>query len=192
VWRINSSAKRLYLTFDDGPIPTITPWVLEQLATYGAKATFFCVGDNIRKHPALFEQLKQQKHSIGNHTYHHLDGWRTSFHDYMKDVQKCQALTKTNLFRPPYGRLSPRQALALQKTYKIVMWEVLAGDFDTQMTAEACIQNITKVTVNGSIIVLHDSQKAWPRLQKTLPFILDYYTKRGFDFCGVSTAATVG
>lgn len=185
--------KTLYLTFDDGPIPEITPWVLEQLALHNAKATFFCVGDNIRKHPDIFEQVKAAGHSIGNHTYHHLHGWKIAVENYLKDVADCQVLTKTNLFRPPYGELTPKIAKALQKLgYTIVLWEVTTWDFEPKLSAATCTQKIISTATDGSIILLHDNLKSWDRLKETLPTILAHYTKLGFSFESIPTTALGG
>ncbi len=187
LWRFPSEKqKKIYLTFDDGPIPNITPWVLQQLEQYQAKATFFCVGANIEKNPSIYQQIKAQGHTIGNHTYQHLNGWKTNTKDYLADVQKCQNLTQTKLFRPPYGRLSPSQAKALNQDYTLVIWDVIAGDFDPNITGEQCRNNIVKNAVDGSIIVLHDSLKSWKRLEFVLPKILEYYTNLGFEFAAIS------
>lgn len=189
LWRMPlKEQKTLYLTFDDGPIPEITPWILEQLAEYNAKATFFCVGDNIRKHPEIFEQVKAAGHSIGNHTYHHLHGWKTPIADYIQNVNDCQKLTQTNLFRPPYGEITPKIAKKLQeKGYKIVLWEVTTWDFEPKLTATICTQKIISTATDGSIILLHDNVKSWDRIQETLPMILAHYTRLGFSFESIAT-----
>ncbi|MCO4291845.1 polysaccharide deacetylase family protein [Solitalea sp. MAHUQ-68] len=181
-WNYPRTEKVLYLTFDDGPIPEVTPFVVEQLKKYGAKATFFCIGDNVRKHPEVFELVKKNGHSIGNHTFNHLNGWHTQTNEYLKNIQKCQELTKSYLFRPPYGKIRPTQILDLKKHYKIVMWDVLSGDFDLKLTPEECLENVIKHTENGSIIVFHDSLKAEPRLRHTLPLALAHWAKLGYKF----------
>ena len=135
-WKVPSEDKVIYLTFDDGPIPDVTPWVLEQLAQYNAKATFFCVGDNIEKHPEVFEQVRAAGHSIGNHSFNHLNGWSSDNIPYFHNIRHCANLTKTILFRPPYGKLRPRQTQFLLRHYRIVMWDVLSGDFDPNITEE--------------------------------------------------------
>ncbi len=192
LWRMPATIPpTLYLTFDDGPIPDITPWILEQLEQYQAKATFFCVGDNIRKYPAIFEQVKAAGHTIGNHTYHHLDGWKTSTADYLQNVADCQQLTQSNLFRPPYGKITPRQAAALFEQYKIVLWEITTWDFEASLSANDCTQKIIKNATNGSIILLHDNVKSWNRLKETLPAILEHYTKAGFSFGALDAAIVV-
>lgn len=178
--------KRIYLTFDDGPIPIITPWVLEQLAQYQAKATFFCVGANIEKNPAVFQQVLDAGHRIGNHTFNHLNAWKTTSADYFQNIEKCQQLTNTKLFRPPYGKLWFGQTKRLQQDYKIVLWEVIAGDFDPTISKEQCWQNILQNTSDGAIIVLHDSKKSWERLEYVLPQLLKHYSDLGFVFEAIS------
>ena len=183
-WRVESEAERptLYLTFDDGPIPQLTPWVLEQLEQYDAKATFFCVGNNVRRHPEVLRQVVAAGHTVGNHTTHHLDGWKTDNVPYFHDVRNCAVKLKTSLFRPPYGRLKPTQIQFLQRHYDIVMWDVLSGDFDPELTAEDCFDNVTQNARSGSIVVLHDSLKAEEKLRQFLPRLLRHYTERGFAF----------
>ena len=172
LWRQTRQEKVLYLTFDDGPIPIITPWVLKQLEEYNAKGTFFCVGDNVKKHPKVFEAVKSAGHSVGNHTMNHLNGWTTDNLTYLHNTRHCARLVDSNLFRPPYGRLKPKQAEFLQRHYNIVMWDVLSGDFDENISGEDCFQNVLKNTSSGSIIVFHDSIKAFPRLEYVLPKVL--------------------
>lgn len=181
-WRVPTQEKVLYLTFDDGPVPEITPWVLEQLQQYNAKATFFCVGDNIRKYPEVFEQVKESGHAIGNHTYHHLNGWSSENINYFHDIRHCAHLTQSSLFRPPYGRLKSKQAQFLQRHYRIVMWDVLSGDFDPSISADQCFNNVIQNAQEGSIVVFHDSQKAWSKLYEVLPKVLAYYTAKGYKF----------
>lgn len=181
-WRIPSDEKVLYLTFDDGPIPEVTPWVLELLAEYNAKATFFCVGDNIRKHPEVFKQVKEAGHSVGNHTFNHLNGWNTENIPYFHNVRHCASLTHSALFRPPYGRLKPKQAQFLQRHYRIVMWDVLSGDFDANISTEQCLDNVINNAKPGSIVVFHDSLKAVEKLQYVLPKVLDHFTQKGYNF----------
>lgn len=186
-WRMPGQQKALYLTFDDGPIPEITPWVLEQLRAYNARATFFCVGDNVRKYPHIFEQLVDEGHTVGNHTYHHLNGWASDNLTYFHDVRHCARAVRSELFRPPYGRLKPRQAQFLQRHYRIVMWDVLSGDFDPEISAEQCLNNVIDHAVAGSIVVFHDSRKAWPKLQTVLPRVLDHFQAKGFTFQSLET-----
>lgn len=188
-WHIPTQDKTIYLTFDDGPIPEVTPWVLEQLAQYNAKGTFFCVGDNVKKHPHIFEQVMADGHSVGNHTFNHLDGWQTDNIAYFHNIRHCANLVDSKLFRPPYGRLKPKQAQFLQRHYRIVMWDVLSGDFDQNISREKCLENILSSTRNGSIIVLHDSVKAQERLEYVLPRTLDHFSKLGYQFSAIEQIA---
>ncbi len=185
LWNEDRDKRIIYLTFDDGPIPVVTPFVLKILKQYQAKATFFCIGDNIRKHPDVFEQLKADGHAIGNHTFHHLKGWKTNDDTYIKDMLACQELTQSMLFRPPYGRIKKSQAKALQNLYsdlKIIMWDVLSGDFDMSLEPQNCLKNVIKHTENGSIVVFHDSLKAFNRLEYVLPRAMEYWSKEGYSF----------
>lgn len=181
-WRIPTREKVLYLTFDDGPIPAVTPWVLEQLEAFQAKATFFCVGDNIRKHPEVFNQVVEKGHAVGNHTFNHLNGWQTENISYFHNVRHCANLAHSVLFRPPYGRLKPKQAQFLQRHYRIVMWDVLSGDFDPKLSEEQCLANVVNNAEEGSIVVFHDSLKAEDKLRNVLPKVLEYFTERGYVF----------
>lgn len=181
-WTIPTTDKVIYLTFDDGPIPEVTPWVLEQLAVYNAKATFFCVGDNVKKHPDVFEQVIHQGHKVGNHTYNHLNGWATDKMTYFHNVRHCANVVASSLFRPPYGRLKPSQAQFLQRHYRIVMWDILSGDFDPNISAEQCYQNVVGKAAAGSIVVFHDSIKASKKLKYVLPKVMAHYHALGFRF----------
>lgn len=181
-WRIPTAEKVIYLTFDDGPIPVVTPWVMEELAVYDAKATFFCVGDNVKKHPAIFQQLLDAGHAVGNHTFNHLNGWATEKLTYFHNIRHCANLVKSNLFRPPYGRLRPSQAQFLQRHYRIVMWDVLSGDFDPTISPEQCYQNVVNKARPGSIVVMHDSLKAEENLRYVLPKVLKYFHEAGYRF----------
>lgn len=184
-WNKTRKEKIIYLTFDDGPIPDVTPFVLKTLKDFDAKATFFCIGDNIRKHPEIFEQLKKDGHQIGNHTYNHLKGWKTTDDVYLENFKKCQEKTNTNLFRPPYGRIKKSQIKKIRSIHpkvKIIMWDVLSGDFDIKLSPEKCYKNVINNTQNGSIIVFHDSLKAFDRLKYTLPLVLQYFKDRGYQF----------
>ena len=181
-WRIPTSEKKIYLTFDDGPIPEVTPWVLEQLAKFNAKATFFCVGENIRKYPEVFRMLIEQGHSIGNHTFNHLDGWATDNMTYFHNVRRSAKVTRTVLFRPPYGKLKPKQAQFLQRHYRVIMWDVLSGDFDKNLDEETCYRNVVDNTSPGSIVVFHDSLKAENKLKYVLPKVLEHFSTLGYSF----------
>lgn len=181
-WNKSRKEKKVYLTFDDGPIPELTPYVLEVLRKYNIKATFFCVGENIAKHPKLFEQVKNEGHRIGNHTYNHLKGWGEENGNYLENVEQCQQLTETNLFRPPYGRAKKSQLKELRKDYEIIMWDVLSGDFDLSLSPEKCLKNVLDNTKNGSIIVFHDNIKAIPRVEYALPKAIETLLSRGYVF----------
>lgn len=181
-WRIPSQEKNLYLTFDDGPIPEVTPWVLEQLAAYDAKGTFFCVGDNIRKNPATFQAVIDAGHAVGSHTFNHLDGWTNDNIPYFHNVRHSANMVDSVLFRPPYGRLKPKQAQFLMRHYRIVMWDVLSGDFDSNISKEQCLKNVTSNAANGSIVVFHDSLKAIDRLEYALPRVLEHFSSLGYTF----------
>jgi len=181
-WRYQTRDKVLYLTFDDGPTPEATPEILEILQRYNAKATFFCVGDNISKYPGLFKTLQDKGHQVGSHTFNHLSGWTTANPDYYQNVRKAAKLVKTPLFRPPYGRITPNQTKFLSKHYRIVMWDVLSGDFDQTLSPETCLQNVVKNSKNGSIVVFHDSQKSKDLVLEVLPQVLSHFGKKGYRF----------
>jgi peptidoglycan/xylan/chitin deacetylase (PgdA/CDA1 family) len=178
----SASGKRLYLTFDDGPIPELTPWVLAQLKAYNAKATFFCVGANVQKHPSIYQSILDQGHAVGNHTFSHCNGWKKSANLYLEEVQQCSKFVQSNLFRPPYGKLMPRQYRRLKKQYNIIMWDVIAGDFDARLSAQQCLENILNNAKSGSIVVLHDSLKAKQKLIEVLPLVLAHYQRQGYAF----------
>ncbi len=181
-WKVNVDEPVMYLTFDDGPVPEITDWVLDELAKHDAKASFFCVGLNVKKHPALFERIKAEGHAIGNHTYQHLNGWDSENIPYFHDVRHCANLVKSELFRPPYGKLKPKQVQFLQRHYQIIMWDVLSGDFDQTLDKEKCFMNVVNNATQGSIIVFHDSYKAEQNLKYTLPKVLKYFSNLGYRF----------
>ncbi|RXG14137.1 peptidoglycan/xylan/chitin deacetylase (PgdA/CDA1 family) [Leeuwenhoekiella aestuarii] len=182
------SQKKLYLTFDDGPIPEVTPWVLDTLRQYRAQATFFCIGENITKHPHIFQKLIDSEHSIGNHTYNHLKGWEYGKTIYVENMVKAEAEieihTKTQkLFRPPYGKIRRNQAKAIQKRgYEIIMYDVIAYDWEQGISGESCAANIIKNAESGSIIVFHDSFKAEKNMKYALPKVLDHFSKLGYTF----------
>jgi peptidoglycan-N-acetylglucosamine deacetylase len=187
VWDIPNAENKIYLTFDDGPIPEITEWVIEELKKHNAKATFFCIGHNIEKHPDIFKKLINEGHSVGNHTFNHLNGWQTSTDDYFENFKHCEtAICKLqsancNLFRPPYGKIKKSQSRKLRQLgYKIIMWDVLSADYDTTITPEKCLENVLKNVKSGSIVVFHDSLKAFPNLEYTLPKALKFWKEKGF------------
>lgn len=189
-WSFFSDRKEIYLTFDDGPIPEVTEFVLNQLNKFNAKATFFCIGDNIRKHPAVFSRIINEGHSVGNHTFNHLNGWKSSNTAYIENTSKCESLLphqKTKLFRPPYGKVKRKQAKQLLASdYKIIMWDVLSADFDSSITKEKCLQNVLENVQNGSIIVFHDSIKASDKLYYALPKVLKEFSQKGYDFKAIT------
>lgn len=186
LWEGPSAGKSIYLTFDDGPVPGITDWVLEELAKRGQVATFFMVGDNVRKHPELAREVLARGHRVGNHTDHHLHGWRSSCRDYLQDVADCdEALSsvlgvQTTLFRPPYGELGPRQARSLAKNKKIVMWSLLSYDFDPSLVPTQLLKEVKEKTAPGKILVFHDQQKTKVKLQQVLPDYLDFLVQEGY------------
>jgi peptidoglycan/xylan/chitin deacetylase (PgdA/CDA1 family) len=182
LWHKNRDKRTLYLTFDDGPIPNVTPSILKILKEHKIKATFFCVGENIHKYPEIFNQILKDGHAVGNHTYHHLKGWETPKDDYLIDIEKCQKHTKSNLFRPPYGRATRSQYSELKKFYEIVMWDIMSGDFDTSISPKKCLKNVLKHSKNGSIIVFHDNLKAESRVLYALPRAIQHWLKQGYEF----------
>jgi peptidoglycan/xylan/chitin deacetylase (PgdA/CDA1 family) len=184
-WNKTRNEKVIYLTFDDGPIPDVTTFVLKTLKDFNAKATFFCIGDNIMKHPEVFAEIKKDSHQIGNHTFNHLKGWKTTDSVYLENFEKCQQITDTNLFRPPYGRIKKTQIKDIKSIIpemQIIMWDVLSGDFDVNLSPESCYKNVVRNTRNGSVIVFHDSLKAFDRLKYALPLVLKYFSDRGYQF----------
>lgn len=186
VWNVPTNEKVLHLTFDDGPIPEITPWVLSLLKKHDAKGTFFCVGENVEKHPEIFKQILEEGHQVGNHTYNHKSGWASDNLDFFHNVRKCARLVKSELFRPPYGRLKPKQIQFLQRHYSIVMWDVLSGDFDPSISADQCFQNVVSKVKPGSIVVFHDSLKAEGKLRNVLPRVLTHFAMKGYRFESLS------
>ncbi|MCB0716586.1 MAG: polysaccharide deacetylase family protein [Chitinophagaceae bacterium] len=191
IWKIPVKEKTIYLSFDDGPHPVATPFVLDTLKKYNAKACFFCIGKNVEAEPAIYQRILAEGHSVGNHTQHHLNGWATKNSIYVKDVQMAAQNIESFLFRPPYGKLRNRQAKMLRKAFsekklKIIMWDVLSGDFDTAVSAQKCGEALRKNAIPGSIIVFHDSEKAWQKLQIVLPAFLEEFSKRGFLFKAIT------
>lgn len=211
VWSYASKENVLYLTFDDGPTPEITEWTLNELAKYKAKATFFCIGKNIGKYPEIFQKIIEEKHTVGNHTNNHLNGWKTSTEEYLKNIEESEKYFEENrksfilslsaslktssvegqnrkLFRPPYGKITLSQSRKLRKKgYKIIMWDVLSADFDTTISNEKCLENVIRNIQNGSIIVFHDSVKASEKLKFVLPKVLEYYSYQGFIFKSIGS-----
>ncbi len=206
IWDIPTTSKTIYLTFDDGPTPEITSWTLNILKQYNAKATFFCIGSNIEKHPSIFQDVINNNHAIGNHTYNHIKGWQTKTKDYLKNIDLCESVFKSqtskqtkianpktsikkyqsksvNLFRPPYGQIKPKQGRKLIGLgYKIVMWDVLSFDWDATVSPETCLNRVITKATSGSIIVFHDSIKASKNMQYALPKVLEHFSKKGYTF----------
>ncbi|MCU0420971.1 MAG: polysaccharide deacetylase family protein [Cyclobacteriaceae bacterium] len=186
-WRMPGNTKTIYLTFDDGPVPEVTPWVLEQLRTYQAKATFFCIGDNVQKHPRVLAQVLAEGHAIGNHTFHHVKGWATGTAQYCEEVKACDdALAQhgvggQTLFRPPYGRITRAQIRQL-RTRTVVMWDVLTHDYNAALKAETILRGSLAAVREGSIVVFHDSRKAQKNLQGVLPRFLQQCREQGYAF----------
>lgn len=178
--------KTVYLTFDDGPMPIITPWVLDQLESRGIRATFFMVGDNVYKYPHIYEKVVESGHEVGNHTYHHLQGLSTSTDDYLEDTLEAHALIGSELFRPPHGHMGPLQNRALSARFRTIMWDVVTRDYSTLMTPEQVLANVKRYTRDGSIIVFHDSIKAWDKLSYALPKALDWLLEQGYTFATIS------
>jgi peptidoglycan/xylan/chitin deacetylase (PgdA/CDA1 family) len=209
IWNRKDAGKTIYLTFDDGPHETITPFVLDLLKNYEAKATFFCIGKNVQAHPSIYNRIIREGHAVGNHTFNHLNGWQTVDATYINNIKQAATLISSNLFRPPYGRIKKSQAKELSKRqegnskleeasnrnathhpvlptphspFTIIMWDVLSGDFDTTLSPDKCLANVLRYTTNGSIIVFHDSTKAWDRMSYALPKVLEHFGKLGFAF----------
>ena len=198
VWDVPTNNKVIYLTFDDGPTPEITNWTLSILKQYNAKATFFCIGKNIKNHPEVFQNILHNKHAIGNHTQNHIKGWKTKAKEYLRNVNEAQNVLNSqitnllaenhnsksvNLFRPPYGQITPKQGKnIMQLGYKIIMWDVLSFDWDKNVTQETCFKNVVSKAKNGSIIVFHDSVKASKNMQYALPKVLEYFSEKGYAF----------
>ncbi len=182
IWRINETEKSVYLTFDDGPIPEITPWVLDLLDKYNIKATFFCVGDNVRKYPEIYKDVINRGHCVGNHTFHHLQGLRSMTKNYALNVDLAARYIKSDFFRPPHGHMRINQFFRLRKKYKIIMWDVVTRDYSWRVDAKQVFENVKKYTRNGSIIVFHDSIKAEPRMKEALPKSIEWLLEQGYSF----------
>jgi peptidoglycan-N-acetylglucosamine deacetylase len=185
VWEIHDREKILYLSFDDGPHPLATPFVLDELKKYGARATFFCLGKNVAGYPPIYKRILTEGHRVGNHTHDHLNGWKSADKKYLSNIQQAAGYIDSNLFRPPYGRITAFQAACLREApfqYKIIMWSVLSADFDRTISPAKCLRNVTRNAGPGSIVVFHDSEKAFERLQGALPGVLHYFSERGYRF----------
>lgn len=188
IWKLNTP-DTIFLTFDDGPTPDVTEFVLNELKKYHAPATFFCIGKNVKQHPEIFKKLIEENHAIGNHTMSHVNGWKTTAEMYLQEVEECENLitqfktSSSNLFfRPPYGRITPSQFREVNKTYHIIFWDVLSYDFHQSVSGEDVANVVVKHAKAGSIVVFHDSDKAFPRLKIALPKVLKYFSEKGFRF----------
>ena len=181
-WEMPAGERQLYLSFDDGPGPATTPQILAILDHYGVKATFFCVGENIARHPGLFESIKAAGHATGNHTHNHLKGWKTSAGAYLNNVEKCQELVQSRLFRPPYGKMTPAQRRALKERYRIIMWTVLSRDYDPAVNPAACLRKTLKFTRPGAIILFHDNPGALEKVEYVLPRYLEKTLNEGYRY----------
>lgn len=182
VWRLPQKEKTVYLTFDDGPIPEVTPWVLDLLRKYNIKATFFCVGDNVRKHPEVFKMLVSAGHSVGNHTFNHLQGFKVKSDKYVENVELADAYISSNLFRPPHGHLRIRQGTRLSKKFRFVMWDVITRDYNRKLSGEYVLNVVKRYVRNGSIIVFHDSIKAEKNMRYALPRAIEFLLSEGYKF----------
>ena len=190
VWDIPVGEKIIYLTFDDGPHPAITPFVLDTLQQYNAKATFFCIGKNVAAHPDVYQRTLDEGHRVGNHTFNHLNGWKVTDEAYTQNILTAGKYIDSHLFRPPYGRITRFQVKLLTgirnspttSNFNIIMWDVLSGDFDIKLTADTCASHVIKNTQPGSVVVFHDSDKAFPRLREELPQTLEHFSKQGYRF----------
>ena len=181
-WKVKTDQQEVYFTFDDGPHPEITPWVIDKLDEYNAKATFFCVGENVFKYPQTHQLLIDKGHTVGNHTYNHLKGWKTNNRTYLENIEKCNQLTHSKVFRPPYGRIKPSQIKPIKEKYKIIMWDVLTCDYDNTLTPVKILNSVMQKISPGSIIVLHDSLKAENNMKAILPELLKHCVEKGYTF----------
>ena len=182
LWRMNPDEKAVYLTFDDGPIPVVTPWVVELLGHYDIKATFFMVGDNVRKHPQEFRQVIEAGHRVGNHTFNHLKGVFTETNEYLDNVEKADALIYSKLFRPPHGMLRRSQYNELSKHYQFVMWDLVTRDYSNRLCGEDVLTKVKKYVRNGSIITFHDSLRSEENLKYALPRAIEWLLEQGYEF----------
>ena len=187
VWEMPATGKTLYLSFDDGPHQEATPFVLEELRKYNAKATFFCIGKNVKEHQSLYQRILDEGHKTGNHTFDHLNGWKTGDQKYFENVAEAGKFIDSDLFRPPYGRITKFQLKYLRASLGMntIMWTCLSADFDAKISPQDCLQNVLLTASEGSIIVFHDSGKAWERLRYALPIVLEHFSELGYKFARI-------
>lgn len=196
-WHLPEKEKVIYLTFDDGPHPTATPFVLNELKKFNAKATFFCIGKNVVDYPDIYQRILLEGHAVGNHTHNHLNGWKTENKIYCNNITLAAQHIKSNLFRPPYGRITGRQACTIRTKnfsaggFKIIMWDVLSGDFDATISQENCLKHVINNTKNGSIVVFHDSTKAFKNMHYALQGTLKYFNEKGFKFSRINASELI-
>ena len=194
VWNFSRQEQVIYLTFDDGPHPVATPFALDALKAYNAKATFFCIGKNVVKHPDIYARILSEGHTVGNHTHNHVNGWKTPDEEYIRDIVEARKYIDSRLFRPPYGKITRFQTRLLTATenvrqptvFRIIMWDVLSGDFDIASSAEKCAKNVIHNTTAGSVVVFHDSEKALPRMKTALEETLKHFSEKGFRFDAIA------
>lgn len=186
IWRMPATTEKvLYLSFDDGPHPVATPWVLDELRRYHARGTFFCIGKNVKEQPQIYQRILSEGHRVGNHTFNHLNGWKTDDAVYLENIRAAMTYIDSDLFRPPYGKIGSFQTRLLRESpqhFKIIMWDVLSADFDTRLTGERCARNVLRYSRPGSIVVFHDSEKAFDRLRHALPATLEHFSRLGYRF----------
>ena len=196
LWKMRPETKpAVYITFDDGPNPPSTPFILEQLARYNGKATFFCIGKNVVLYPETYQQIIEKGHRVANHTHNHINGWKTDDIAYMENIAMAEKYIDSNLFRPPYGMIRRSQSRKIKQTYpdwQICMWDVLSADFDVKVTPEKCLDNVLKNIKPDSIVLFHDSDKAWPRMSYALPHVLEYCHRQGWEIKGLPFERTKG
>jgi peptidoglycan-N-acetylglucosamine deacetylase len=189
VWQMPNNENVVYLTFDDGPIPETTPWLLSILKSYNAKATFFCVGENVTKHPYLYNRLINEGHSVGNHTYNHLVGWKTKTGQYIENIYEAKKVINSKLFRPPHGVLTNAQFQLIKNDFRVIMWDVLSLDYDKKVSPVQCFRNVKENVKPGSVVVFHDSIKAWKNLEYALPKTLEYFSGLSYIFSAIDYEA---
>ncbi len=186
LWKIDTDEKVIYLTFDDGPHPVITPWIIDLMNKYDAKGTFFLIGDAVSKNPDLYQLYKTNGHQVGNHTFRHIKGWRSRKKNYLEEIAQCSEVVESSLFRPPFGQINLQSIREIKKQYKIVMWDVLSWDFNTKTSAETCLSNVVNYSNEGSIVVFHENEKSMKNIMFALPKVLEHFTKLGYQFKAIT------